>query len=157
MSTPVHRAENHECWLRIYIRITPSLCLAKKIGSFWPPRAPRTMCAADKPEEERGQSADCMGNGILILWSLAGLERALPVILVPGGDHTPHGDGEPALDAEGLDLRWREADPSSPATCLPSRLVGAGWRDAHCNAGVTCKASGTCCLSPWWQDGGSWD
>lgn len=25
MSTPVHRAENHECWLRIYIRITPSL------------------------------------------------------------------------------------------------------------------------------------
>ena len=53
------------------------------------------------------------------------------MILVPDGDHTPHGDGEPALAAEGLDLRWGEADPSSPATCLLSRLVGAGRRDAH--------------------------
>lgn len=43
--------------------------LAKKTGSFWPFRAPRMMCAAGKPEKERGQIAECVGNGILIFIS----------------------------------------------------------------------------------------
>lgn len=42
--------------------------LAKKTGS-WPFRAPRMMCATDKPEKERGQIAECMGNDILIFIS----------------------------------------------------------------------------------------
>lgn len=58
MSTSVHIAENHECWLRI--NITPSYSLAKKIGIGHSEHQELRMPLRD--QKKRGAAKDCRAD-----------------------------------------------------------------------------------------------